>query len=83
MLIYTTNCSSTLGEVMETTGSCDTPVWPALPQLQNRFTSVHLSVQMEMFWDNSKVFVLGWNEGSFPLDYTPDWREKEISHSRS
>lgn len=83
MLIYATNCSSTLGEVMETTCSLTGPVWSALPQLQNRFTSVHLSVQMEMSWDYSKVFVLGWNEGSFPLDYTLDWKEKEISHSRS
>lgn len=56
MLVYTTNCSSTLGEVMETTGSCDTSSATTLPQLQNRETSVHLSVQMEVVWDKSKVF---------------------------
>lgn len=76
-LLYTTNCSSILGEVMEIMLwlchlQCERPL---LPLLQNRFTSSSLAA-MRIFWNNSMPVVLGWSERGFSLDYTPVWRKK-------
>lgn len=59
MLAYTTNCSSTLAGVKETTSSCDTSSATCAAPAAEQIYPCAPECAMEMFGDNSKVFILG------------------------